>query len=201
MMAPSKRLDLATAFTSIAAQTPSPDEVITASPEPGKPVSPDNVVTASLGTGITTSQGNVVQASQGNVETASSDVVESLSHEAGTTTSQDNVVALSRETGKASSRETVKPSSRGTGKPSSRDPVKPTSQDAVITGRRDDGMKLRVRRELPHVSVYAHPDVFDTVKLIAIKQRCKAHDIYIEGLRTVMAKYGYDFDEINRGGG
>jgi hypothetical protein len=160
-MAPSKRLDLATAFTSIAAQTPSPD----------------NVVTASLETGTTTSQDGVIQASQENVVTSSSDAVMSLSHEAGTTTSVDNVVALSRN------------------------PVKPASQDAVITGRRDDGMKLRVRRELPHVSVYAHPDVFDTVKLIAIKQRCKAHDIYIEGLRTVMAKYGYDFDEINRGGG
>ncbi len=192
-MAPSKRLDLATAFTSIAAQTPSPDEVITAFPEPGTAAPTDNVVTASLGTGITTPQGDVAQASQGHVETASSDTVESLSHEVGTTTSQDNVFALPRENGKASSLEAVKPSSR--------DPVKPTSQDAVITGRRDDGMKLRVRRELPHVSVYAHPDVFDTVKLIAIKQRCKAHDIYIEGLRTVMAKYGYDFDEINRGGG
>ncbi len=63
-----------------------------------------------------------------------------------------------------------------------------------------NGAIARVRYERPHVSVYAHPKVFDVVKDLARTQRRKAHDLYLDGLRMLLAQHGYDFDTLNRGG-
>ena len=64
-----------------------------------------------------------------------------------------------------------------------------------------EGFRIRQRVEKPHVSLYAHPRVLKKVREIAAAEDCKAHDIYIEGLRLVLAKYGLDFDKLDRGEG
>ncbi len=61
------------------------------------------------------------------------------------------------------------------------------------------GFRVRQRIEKPHVSVYAHPVALETVRQLARAQGRKAHEIYVEGLRMVLAKYGYDFDKLDRG--
>lgn len=62
-----------------------------------------------------------------------------------------------------------------------------------------DGMKVRQRIEKPHASLYAHPRVFKKLREIAAAEDCKAHDLYVEGLRLVLARYGYDLDKLERG--
>ena len=61
----------------------------------------------------------------------------------------------------------------------------------------EDGYRTRIRREKPHVSFYAHPRVFAAIRDIAEQERCRAHDLYVEGLRMMLAKYGLDFDELD----
>ena len=74
---------------------------------------------------------------------------------------------------------------------------------AEPTPKRDneppDGLKVRQRIEKPHASLYAHPRVFKKLREIAAAEDCKAHDLYVEGLRLVLARYGYDLDKLERG--
>ncbi len=73
----------------------------------------------------------------------------------------------------------------------------------VTTRKRGDvtaeGLKIRQRIEKPHVSLYAHPRVLKKLREIAVAEDCKPHDLYIEGLRLVLARYGFDLDKIERG--
>jgi hypothetical protein len=64
-----------------------------------------------------------------------------------------------------------------------------------------DGYRVRVRRERPHASLYCHPRVFAVIRDLANAQRRKPHDLYIEGLRLMLAQYGYDYDELEGRGG
>jgi hypothetical protein len=84
------------------------------------------------------------------------------------------------------------------------------SADVVTSSRRPmntrkrgnetpDGLKVRQRIEKPHASLYAHPRVFKKLREIAAAEDCKAHDLYVEGLRLVLASYGYDLDKLERG--
>ena len=86
----------------------------------------------------------------------------------------------------------------------------PPSVDVVTSSRRPmntrkrgnetpDGLKVRQRIEKPHASLYAHPRVFKKLREIAAAEDCKAHDLYVEGLRLVLASYGYDLDKLERG--
>jgi hypothetical protein len=80
--------------------------------------------------------------------------------------------------------------------------VVPMGRDHVAThhlsaGTDDEGYRVRVRREKPHVSFYAHPRVFAVIRDLANAQRRKPHDLYVEGLRLMLAQYGYDFDELD----
>jgi hypothetical protein len=80
-----------------------------------------------------------------------------------------------------------------------RDPV---TRFPVATGPRGtdaDGYRTRVRREKPHVSLYAHPRTLDAIRDLALAQRKKPHDLYLEGLRLMLARYGLDFDALERG--
>ena len=61
----------------------------------------------------------------------------------------------------------------------------------------EDGYRIRIRREKPHASLYAHPRVFAVIRDLANAQRRKPHDLYVEGLRLMLAQYGYDFDELD----
>ena len=84
-----------------------------------------------------------------------------------------------------------------------RDNATTSSRRLVSTRQRGnetaDGMKVRQRIEKPHASLYAHPRVFKKLREIAAAEDCKAHDLYIEGLRMVLARYGYDLDKLERG--
>jgi hypothetical protein len=81
-------------------------------------------------------------------------------------------------------------------------PHDPVTRFPVATGPRGtdaDGYRTRVRREKPHVSLYAHPRTLDAIRDLALAQRKKPHDLYLEGLRLMLAKYGLDFDALERG--
>jgi hypothetical protein len=65
------------------------------------------------------------------------------------------------------------------------------------TGTDEDGYRVRIRREKPHVSLYAHPRVFNAIRDLAVAQRKKPHDLYVEGMRLMLAQYGLDFDELD----
>ncbi len=113
-------------------------------------------------------------------------------------------------------REDVKPSQREESMPQQEaeapltvDPPK-LPGDAVTSPRRPmstrkrnnenaDGMKVRQRIEKPHASLYAHPRVFKKLREIAAAEDCKAHDLYVEGLRMVLARYGFDLAKLERG--
>lgn len=73
----------------------------------------------------------------------------------------------------------------------------------ISTRKRDnetpEGMKVRQRVERPHASLYAHPRVFKKLREIAVAEDCKPHDLYVEGLRLVLERYGYDLDKLERG--
>jgi hypothetical protein len=78
----------------------------------------------------------------------------------------------------------------------------PVTRFPVVTGPRGtdaDGYRTRVRREKPHVSLYAHPRTLDAIRDLALAQRKKPHDLYLEGLRLMLARYGLDFDALERG--
>jgi hypothetical protein len=70
---------------------------------------------------------------------------------------------------------------------------------APIGSTTPDGYRIRVRREKPHVSLYAHPKVFATIRDLAASQRKRPHDLYAEGMRLMLKQYGFDFDALNRG--
>lgn len=80
--------------------------------------------------------------------------------------------------------------------------VIPMGRDHVVThhlsaGTDEDGYRVRIRREKPHVSLYAHPRVFQAIRDLANAQRKKPHDLYVEGMRLMLAQYGLDFDELD----
>lgn len=87
--------------------------------------------------------------------------------------------------------------------PATRDNVVTSSRRNVSTRKRDnetpEGMKVRQRVERPHASLYAHPRVFKKLREIAAAEDCKPHDLYVEGLRMVLERYGYDLGKIERG--
>ena len=117
---------------------------------------------------------------------------------------RDDVKQLSRD--EASQQpEVAAPVPQVEPKPASdqRDNATTSSRRLVSTRQRGnetaDGMKVRQRIEKPHASLYAHPRVFKKLREIAAAEDCKAHDLYIEGLRMVLARYGYDLDKLERG--
>ena len=63
-----------------------------------------------------------------------------------------------------------------------------------------DGKRTVIRREKPHTSVYMHPAAMRKLREIAAAEDCKPHDVLLEGLRMVFARFGYDFDQFDRGG-
>jgi len=74
----------------------------------------------------------------------------------------------------------------------------PIAVDMPRNSTTADGYRLRLRREKPHASLYASPKVFEVVRDIAKARNKKPHDLYTEGLRLVLANYGYDFDALSR---
>ena len=49
----------------------------------------------------------------------------------------------------------------------------------------------------PHVSLYVSEAVQRAVKVEAAQRDMKPHDLYVEGLRRVLAEMGHDFDALN----
>ena len=71
--------------------------------------------------------------------------------------------------------------------------------DVPVGGTTPDGYRIRVRKEKPHVSLYAHPKVFAAIRDLAASQRKRPHDLYAQGMRLMLKQYGFDFDALNRG--
>jgi hypothetical protein len=98
---------------------------------------------------------------------------------------------------------TSKPELETSSQAPSRDVETTSSRGPVSTRKRGnetaDGMKVRQRIEKPHASLYAHPRVFKKLREIAAAEDCKPHDLYVEGLRMVLARYGYDLDRLEKG--
>ena len=63
-----------------------------------------------------------------------------------------------------------------------------------------DGKRTVIRREKPHTSVYMHPAAMRKLREFPAAEDCKPHDVLLEGLRMVFARFGYDFDQLDRGG-
>ena len=109
------------------------------------------------------------------------------------TRTRDNVVTPSRDEAPPE-REAAAPSPNN---------VATQSRGHVVTRKRgpetSDGLKIRQRVEKPHASLYAHPRVFKKLREIAAAEDCKPHDLYVQGLRMVLASYGYDLDKLESG--
>ena len=74
------------------------------------------------------------------------------------------------------------------------------TDDSPLVGRQPRyERKERTRMEKPHVSLYLAPRVIEAVRDIAYAKggKTKAHDIYIEGLRHILAAYGQDYDALS----
>lgn len=56
-------------------------------------------------------------------------------------------------------------------------------------------VKARVVR--PHVSVYLHPRVIGLMKEIAAARGTRAHDLYLEAVKTFLSAEGHDFETLN----
>lgn len=64
--------------------------------------------------------------------------------------------------------------------------VEPQRQD-VVTLQRDNA---KASRRLQHTSLYLAPEVRRAIKEIAFQYDRKPHDLYIEGIDLMLAKYG-----------
>jgi hypothetical protein len=61
------------------------------------------------------------------------------------------------------------------------------SDHNVITSSRDN---VKASRRLQHTSLYLTPEVRRAIKEIAFQFDKKPHDLYIEGIDLMLAKYG-----------
>ena len=90
--------------------------------------------------------------------------------------------------------------------PPARDNVKPANQydvstandEAAKTSTREDVKTLKVDKR-PHVSLYVSPAVQKAVKQLALDRNVRAHDLYLDGVRTMLKTHGLDFDKLNAG--
>lgn len=78
-------------------------------------------------------------------------------------------------------------------------PPPPAASVNVTPSKPDDVTPSRgeKRKTSSHVSLYVSPRVVKAVKQLALDRDLKAHDIYIEGLRHVLAQHGKDLDALN----
>ncbi|MHC2021454.1 hypothetical protein [Methylobacterium sp. CM6247] len=75
-----------------------------------------------------------------------------------------------------------------------REPAKRVVADDEIPEGADDkaGLKMRVRYEKPHVSLYASPETFKAIKRLALDEGTTAQALYRKGLLLMMREYGID---------
>ncbi len=72
---------------------------------------------------------------------------------------------------------------------------RPVEQSNVETLKRDDAVALqrdsvKASRRLQHTSLYLTPEARRAIKEIAFQYDRKPHDLYIEGIDLMLAKYG-----------
>jgi len=53
----------------------------------------------------------------------------------------------------------------------------------------------RLRPDIVHSSVYLPEAVYEALREAAFKERCKIHDIIIEGTKAALKKRGYTLDD------
>lgn len=59
----------------------------------------------------------------------------------------------------------------------------------VVTLQRQDATTSR-RSDLPHTSIYLHPNVKKAIAQIGLDFGMKPHDVMMEGIDLMLAKYG-----------
>lgn len=59
----------------------------------------------------------------------------------------------------------------------------------VVTLQRPD-VKTSKRSDLPHTSIYLHPNVKKAIAQIGLDFGLKPHDVMMEGIDLMLAKYG-----------
>jgi len=67
------------------------------------------------------------------------------------------------------------------------DNVETLKRESVVTLKRDDA---KTSRRLQHTSLYLTPEVRRAIKEIAFQYDRKPHDLYMEGIDLMLAKYG-----------
>lgn len=74
------------------------------------------------------------------------------------------------------------------------EPAKRIVADSDIPDGADDkaGLKMRVRYEKPHVSLYASEATFKAIKRLALDEGTTAQALYRKGLLLMMKEYGID---------
>ena len=65
-----------------------------------------------------------------------------------------------------------------------RSPSRRRSAPAKPVGR-------RARPDIVHTSVYLHDAVYEALRRIAFDERCKIHDLLMEGVELALKKRGY----------
>ena len=218
---PGQRDDVTAPFP-LDASAPSPDNVIMLQTDSASALSP-GIALMPFPDGAKGLQRDVVQAFEPDDATTSTpDSAPALQPDDASALPTDNAVTSQRLDASASPRENAAPlprdnvpaSQRGNGatgrrrnaEAAPRENAVPSPSDAVgallndLKPLKDDGVKRRMRDERPHTSIYLHPEVMALIKIISIKERVKAHDIYVEGVRRALEARGYDFDKLNRGG-
>ena len=79
--------------------------------------------------------------------------------------------------------------------------VKPLQQHDAAPANRDDATALNRDDAKPskraHVSLYVSVKVQRAIKQLALDRNVRAHDLYLDGLRSMMKAHGLDFDQLN----
>jgi hypothetical protein len=63
----------------------------------------------------------------------------------------------------------------------------PKSDNNVVALQRDDAT---TSKKATHTSLYLHPHVRKAIREIAFQYDIKPHDLYVEGIDLMLAKYG-----------
>lgn len=67
--------------------------------------------------------------------------------------------------------------------------ARPAAKTNVVTLQRPD-VKMSKRSDLPHTSIYLHPSVKKAIAQIGLDFGRKPHDLMMEGIDLMLAKYG-----------
>jgi hypothetical protein len=77
-------------------------------------------------------------------------------------------------------------------------PKRPRAQPSASSAPREPAGR-RPRPDIVHSSIYLPEAVYEALREIAFHERCKIHDLVIEGIGAALKKRGYQADDRNVG--